>query len=61
MSIWDGFPPPDRDEDEYQDSDVLDDGQAPWRGDVHLDDWPKDLAGPEWKLWKKELDGEDSA
>ncbi len=25
----------------------------PWRGDVHLDQWPEELAGPEYWLYKK--------
>jgi hypothetical protein len=25
-----------------------------WRGDVHLGDWPENLAGPEYWLYKKE-------
>jgi hypothetical protein len=27
-----------------------------WRGDLHLDDWPEDLAGPEYWLYKKKRD-----
>jgi hypothetical protein len=27
-----------------------------WRGDLHLDDWPEDLAGPEYWLYKKQRD-----
>ena len=26
------------------------DGEA-WRGDLHLDDWPESLAGPEYWLY----------
>ncbi len=62
MSPFDGFPLPPRDEDgdEWVDSDVLNDSGAPWRGDVHLDDWPEHLAGPEYRLKKQELeDGEE--
>jgi hypothetical protein len=25
-----------------------------WRGNVHLGDWPENLAGPEYWLYKKE-------
>jgi len=27
--------------------------QAPWRGDEHLPDWPEELAGPEYWLYKR--------
>ena len=27
-----------------------------WRGDLHLDDWPESLAGPEYWLYKKQRD-----
>ena len=27
-----------------------------WRGDLHLDDWPENLAGPEYWLYKNERD-----
>ncbi|HKH84299.1 MAG TPA: hypothetical protein VKA25_11485 [Gemmatimonadales bacterium] len=27
-----------------------------WRGEVHLDDWPENLAGPEYWLYKKNRD-----
>jgi hypothetical protein len=27
-----------------------------WRGDLHLDDWPENLAGPEYWLYKKQRD-----
>jgi hypothetical protein len=27
-----------------------------WRGELHLDDWPEDLAGPEYWLYKKKRD-----
>lgn len=30
-----------------------------WKGDVHQDDWPEDLAGPEYWLFKKQRDSED--
>ena len=36
-----------------------DEGQADseaWRGDLHLDDWPESLAGPEYWLYKKQRD-----
>jgi hypothetical protein len=29
-----------------------------WRGDVHLNDWPENLAGPEYWLYKKQNDEE---
>lgn len=28
-------------------------GSDSWRGDVHLDPWPEELAGPEYWLYKK--------
>lgn len=43
-------------EDEYADSEDADES---WRGDVHLDDWPEQLAGPEYWLYKNEQDEED--
>lgn len=27
-----------------------------WRGDLHLDDWPENLAGPEYWLYKRQRD-----
>jgi hypothetical protein len=27
-----------------------------WRGELHTDDWPENLAGPEYWLYKKERD-----
>jgi hypothetical protein len=27
-----------------------------WRGDLHSDDWPENLAGPEYWLYKKQRD-----
>lgn len=27
-----------------------------WRGDLHQDDWPENLAGPEYWLYKKQRD-----
>ena len=27
-----------------------------WRGDLHLDDWPEGLAGPEYWLYKNQGD-----
>jgi hypothetical protein len=29
-----------------------------WRGDLHLDDWPENLAGPEYWLFKNQSDDE---
>jgi hypothetical protein len=29
-----------------------------WRGDLHLDDWPENLAGPEYWLYKNQSDDE---
>ncbi|MEP7176898.1 MAG: hypothetical protein ABI860_10150 [Gemmatimonadales bacterium] len=29
-----------------------------WRGAVHLGEWPENLAGPEYWLYKKEQGGE---
>jgi hypothetical protein len=31
-------------------------GAEPWRGDLHLGDWPENLAGPEYWLYKKQRD-----
>ena len=27
-----------------------------WRGELHQDDWPENLAGPEYWLYKKQRD-----
>ncbi len=32
-----------------------------WRGDIHMDDWPESLAGPEYWLYKNQGDGDDDA
>ena len=40
---------------ESPDDDGEADGEA-WRGDLHLDDWPENLAGPEYWLYKKQRD-----
>jgi hypothetical protein len=37
-------------------SDDEDEVDAAWRGDLHLDDWPENLAGPEYWLYKKQRD-----
>ena len=29
-----------------------------WRGDLHTDDWPENLAGPEYWLYKNQGDDE---
>lgn len=29
-----------------------------WRGELHLDEWPENLAGPEYWLYKKQEDDE---
>jgi hypothetical protein len=29
-----------------------------WRGEMHLDDWPENLAGPEYWLYKKDQSDE---
>lgn len=31
-------------------------GSEAWRGDLHFDDWPENLAGPEYWLYKKQRD-----
>ena len=31
-------------------------GRQAWRGGLHLDDWPENLAGPEYWLYKKQRD-----
>ncbi len=28
-----------------------------WRGELHGEDWPENLAGPEYWLYKKQRDG----
>ena len=33
-----------------------DESESPWRGDMHLDDWPENLAGPECWLYKRQRD-----
>ncbi|HEY9013840.1 MAG TPA: hypothetical protein VIM84_02105 [Gemmatimonadales bacterium] len=33
-----------------------DQAESVWRGDLHLDDWPENLAGPEYWLYKKQRD-----
>jgi hypothetical protein len=30
--------------------------EGAWRGDLHFDDWPENLAGPEYWLYKKQRD-----
>ena len=30
-----------------------------WRGDVHLGEWPEELAGPEYWLYKKQGEEEE--
>lgn len=30
-----------------------------WRGDLHFEDWPENLAGPEYWLYRKEADDEE--
>lgn len=30
-----------------------------WRGDLHLPDWPENLAGPEYWLFKQQEDNDD--
>jgi hypothetical protein len=37
-------------------SDDEDQADSAWRGDLHLDDWPENLAGPEYWLYKKQRD-----
>ena len=39
----------------WEDSDEEQAGRA-WRGDLHFDDWPENLAGPEYWLYKKQRD-----
>ncbi len=29
-----------------------------WRGDIHVNDWPENLAGPEYWLYKQDNDDE---
>jgi hypothetical protein len=31
-----------------------------WRGDQHTVDWPRTLAGPEYLMWKRLADSEES-
>ena len=28
-------------------------GADDWRGDDHLDDWPRESAGPEWRMFEQ--------
>ena len=58
-ACWDGGwveRPEDEREDEWEDSDDLEDDDAPWRGDLHRGGWPESLAGPEWKMYRDQLD-----
>ncbi len=32
-----------------------------WRGDVHLADWPEELAGPEYRMFKLLVAGGDGS
>lgn len=56
MSCWDGQPLPPRDEDQWQDSDEADES---WRGDVHLEGWPEETAGPEYRFYKKQQEEDE--
>jgi hypothetical protein len=40
----------------WQTSNDDDEGEGGWRGELHLDDWPENLAGPEYWLYKKQRD-----
>ncbi len=33
-----------------------DEAEGAWRGELHLDDWPENLAGPEYWLYKTQRD-----
>lgn len=33
---------------------------AAWRGDQHTADWPESFAGPEYLMWKRLADSEES-
>jgi hypothetical protein len=58
MSLRDGSPGDDQapwegpadEQDDWQGSDDQ------WRGDTHLRDWPEELAGPEYWLFKNQRD-----
>lgn len=40
----------------WETSDDDDQADSEWRGDLHVDDWPENLAGPEYWLYKKQRD-----
>lgn len=40
----------------WQSSEDLDQTDNTWRGDLHFDDWPENLAGPEYWLYKRQRD-----
>jgi hypothetical protein len=40
----------------WQEAEDEDQADCVWRGDLHLDDWPENLAGPEYWLYKKQRD-----
>jgi hypothetical protein len=43
---------------DWLDPDPDEDGDQPWRGDVHLPSWPIELAGPEYWMWHEKLEDE---
>ncbi len=60
MSLSDGRPWEDDGDLPWDTPDVAweaDDSEA-WRGKIHLDDWPENLAGPEYWLYKKDQSDE---
>jgi hypothetical protein len=40
----------------WRGSDDEDQTDGAWRGDLHQDDWPENLAGPEYWLYKRQRD-----
>lgn len=62
MSVWDGgWPDQPEEEREWEDEEIEDDDPPPesWRGDQHLEDWPEDLAGPEYWFFRRWEDDEE--
>lgn len=64
MAIWDGGfhdAPEDEREGEWEDSDDLEDDDAPWRGELHLgeDGWRYAQPGPEEQMYRDIMDEDD--
>lgn len=50
---WGANPSDDNDADQAWSED------SAWRGSLHFDNWPEELAGPEYWLNKEDLDDDD--